>query len=246
MIRSGNPVLKANTFTSVGSSSNSMTIQGTVNKTGILLFLVLLSASWVWGRFFTSGIQSISALMMVGIVASIGLAIFSVFNKSKMHIVAPMYALAQGLAMGGISAMAEASYPGIVLQAVGLTFAVLFSLLGAYKSGMIKPTENFKLGVTAATGGIFIFYMISFVASFFGINLVSVQNASMFSIGISFFVVVIAALNLVMDFDFIEQGEAQSAPKYMEWYGAFGLMVTLLWLYMEILRLLMKLASRRD
>ena len=137
-------------------------------------------------------------------------------------------------------------YPGIVIQAVGLTFCTMFSLLGAYKSGLIKVTENFKLGVFAATGAIGIFYFFSIILGFFGINLPLIHSNGIFGIGFSVFVVVIAALNLVMDFDFIESGEAMGAPKYMEWYSAFGLMVTLVWLYIEILRLLAKLQSRRD
>ena len=154
--------------------------------------------------------------------------------------------LLQGLFLGGISYIFNQLYDGIVLQAVLLTGSILFSLLFAYKSGLIKATENFKLGVTAATGGIFIVYMISFVMSFFGSGLpiLDINNSSLMSIGFSLFVVVIASLNLVLDFDFIEQGAEIGAPKYMEWYGAFGLLVTLIWLYIEILRLLAKLRGR--
>jgi uncharacterized YccA/Bax inhibitor family protein len=136
-------------------------------------------------------------------------------------------------------------YPGIVVQAVFLTFGTLGALLLAYKSGLIRATENFKLGIFAATGGIAFLYFINFVMGFFssGIGIISSNN----TMGILFsaFVVVIAALNLVLDFDFIEEGAEKGAPKYMEWYGAFGLLVTLIWLYLEILRLLAKLNSRR-
>ena len=147
--------------------------------------------------------------------------------------------------LGGISAMFELQFPGIVIQAVGLTFGTLLALLVAYSTGVIKATENFKLGVTAATGGIFIVYMVTFVLRFFGIEVSFIHGNGLMGIGFSLFVVVIAALNLVLDFDFIEQGVEKGAPKYMEWYGAFGLMVTLIWLYLEILRLLAKLQSRR-
>ena len=148
--------------------------------------------------------------------------------------------------LGGISSIFEQMYPGIVSQAIFLTFGILGSLLIAYKSGLIKPTENFKLGIAAATGGIFFIYLISWIMSFFGSSIPLIHSSSTFGIGFSIFVVIIAALNLVLDFDFIEQGAENGAPKYMEWYGAFGLMITLIWLYLEILRLLAKLYSQRN
>jgi uncharacterized YccA/Bax inhibitor family protein len=160
-------------------------------------------------------------------------------------VTAPIYAALEGLALGGISAVFESRYPGIVSQAVFLTFGTLAALLIAYRSGWIKATENFKLGVVAATGGIFFVYLISFVLSFFGVSIPLIHGSGVFGILFSLFVVVIAALNLVLDFDFIEQGAEQGAPKYMEWFAAFGLMVTLIWLYLEVLRLLSKLQQRR-
>src|SRR5690606_3216413 len=143
-----------------------------------------------------------------------------------------------------ISAMFNHMYDGIVMQAVLLTFGTLFAMLFAYRSGMIRATEKFKLGVAAATGGVFLVYMASIVLGFFGINIPMIHESGLVGIGFSLVVVVIAALNLVMDFDFIETGVDKGAPKYMEWYGAFGLMVTLVWLYIEFLRLLSKLQSR--
>ena len=157
---------------------------------------------------------------------------------------APIYALLEGLALGGISAIFEARFPGIVVQAVGLTFGALFCLLIAYKSGMIKVTENFKLGVVSATGAIALFYVVSLLLGMFGISLPFIHGSGIIGIGFSLFVVAIAALNLVLDFDFIENGADRGAPKYMEWYAAFGLIVTLVWLYIEILRLLSKIRSR--
>ena len=154
------------------------------------------------------------------------------------------FALLEGLVIGGVSALFEAQFPGIVIQAVGLTFGTCLALLLAYKSRLIRATENFKMGVVAATGGIALFYIITMVVGFFGIRMPLMYGNSWASIGFSIFIVIIAALNLVLDFDFIEQGAAQGAPKYMEWYGAFGLMVTLIWLYLEMLRLLAKLRSR--
>lgn len=244
MIKSSNPALNLNVFRNEAqmNKSEAMTVQGTVNKTAILLCLLLFTATLTWSRFY-NGIN-ISSLMIVGVITSLIAVLITVFNKKIAHISAPFYALAQGLVLGGISATFESQYPGIVIQAVGLTFSTCFCLLGAYKSGMIKVTENFKLGVAAAMGGLMLFYLISFVLSFFGFGFGIISGNGLFGIGFSVIVVGIAALNLVMDFDFIESGEAYGAPKYMEWYSAFGLMVTLIWLYVEILLLLSKLRSR--
>ena len=146
--------------------------------------------------------------------------------------------------MGAISAMFESMYPGIALQAIFLTLTILFSLLLAYKSGLIKVTENFRLGVVAATGGIFLVYLFSMIGNMFGFNMPYIHESGLMGIGFSVFVIVIASLNLVLDFDFIEHGAENNAPKYMEWYAAFGLLVTLIWLYVEILRLLAKMRER--
>jgi uncharacterized YccA/Bax inhibitor family protein len=166
------------------------------------------------------------------------------FKPTLAPITTPIYAALEGLALGAISALVEMRFPGIVIQAVALTFGTLFCLLMAYRSGLIQATENFKLGVVAATGGIFMIYMVSWVLSFFGTSVPFIHESGIIGILFSLGVVVIAALNLVLDFDFIEQGAESGAPKYMEWYAAFGLLVTLVWLYIEILHLLMKLRSR--
>jgi len=168
-----------------------------------------------------------------------------VFRKPWAGITTPLYAALQGLALGGISVVFEARYPGIVSQAIFLTFGTLAALLMAYRSGLIKATENFKLGIVAATGGIFFIYLIGFVLSFFGVSIPLIHGSGPVGILFSLVVVTIAALNLVLDFDFIEMGAERGAPKYMEWYGAFGLLVTLVWLYLELLRLLAKLQGRR-
>jgi uncharacterized YccA/Bax inhibitor family protein len=168
----------------------------------------------------------------------------TVFKKEWSPVTSPVYALLEGVFLGAVSALFEKSYPGIVMQAVGLTFGVLFCLLAVYKSGIIKVTERFKLGVVAATGGIALFYLASIVAGFFGVRFSFIYGGGVLGIGFSLFVVAIASLNLVLDFDFIEKGSQRQIPKYMEWYGAFGLMVTLVWLYLEILRLLAKLQRR--
>ena len=248
IMRTANPALNDKTFTGLeyaGAQDNVMTIQGTVNKTGVLLALVLIAAAWVWKMFFESGNPAaVTPWMIGGAIGGFVVALVTVFKKEWAGATAPLYAVLEGLFLGGISAVFEARFPGIVIQAVGLTFGTLFCLLIAYRSGLIKATENFKMGVVAATGGIALMYFITMILGFFGVSVPFIQGSSPLSIGISVFIVIIAALNLVLDFDFIENGSAAGAPKYMEWYAAFGLMVTLIWLYIEILRLLSKLRSR--
>ena len=248
--RSGNPMFRSNAFQPDATfdetdSTQRMTLAGAINKTGILLVLCLVSAGYVWNRFFQSSEPAaVNGLMMLGLLGGLAMAMVTIFKRQWAGLTAPAYALLQGLALGGISAMFELQYPGIVIQAVGLTFGTLAVLLLAYKTGLIKPTENFRLMIVAATGGIALLYLVSFVMGLFGSSVGFIHSNGLFGIGFSLFVVAIAALNLVLDFDFIEAGAEQGAPKYMEWYGAFSLMVTLVWLYLEILRLLAKLRSR--
>jgi len=243
MLRSANPALRPNVFKKAGYvSSGAMSIQGVVNKTGFLLLLAVFSASWVWAKY---GLQNLGGYITLGAIAGFITALVTIFKKEWAYITAPLYALFEGLFLGGISAVFEARYPGIVIQAVSLTFGVMFAMLFAYKSKIIKPTENFKLGLFAATGGIVLVYFLSIVLGFFGLHIPFIFSSGPLGIGFSIFVVIIAALNLVMDFDFIEEGSRLGAPKYMEWYASFGLMVTLIWLYIEILRLLAKLQERR-
>lgn len=245
-MRSGNPALNENVFLDVGSGTLSqnetMTLNGTVNKTAILLGLIVLTAWFAWTSI---DIQANPGGMMPyiwgGAIGGLVLSLITVFKKEWSPITAPLYAAVEGLFIGAISLLFETMYPGIVFQAVLLTFGTLAALLMAYRSGLIKATENFKLGVTAATGGIFLVYLASMVMNLFGMNMPYIHESGMIGIGFSLFVVVIAALNLVLDFDFIESGVEANAPKYMEWYGAFGLTVTLVWLYIEFLRLLAKL-----
>jgi uncharacterized YccA/Bax inhibitor family protein len=250
MMRTANPALNDATFQGLprAAAGRSMTIQGTVNKSIFLLLLLLLSASWTWRQFYASGGNpaAVGMWLMVGAVGGLIVALVTVFKKVWSPVTAPFYALLEGLVLGGVSSIFEAQYPGIVVQAVGLTFGTLFCLLLAYKSRLIRVTERFKLGVVAATGGIALFYFVTMILGFFGIHIPYIYQGGAIGIGFSVFVVVVAALNLVLDFDFIENGASQGAPAYMEWYGAFGLMVTLVWLYLEILRLLSKLRSRRD
>jgi uncharacterized YccA/Bax inhibitor family protein len=244
-MRSGNPVLTQNTFKnlSISGTADAMTISGTVNK--MLLALVLLMATAIWTWNLPAGDPRIGGLMILGIGGGFVAAIVTVFKKTWAPYTVPVYALLEGLALGTISAMFERMYPGIVSQAIFLTFGTTGALLLAYRSGWIRATENFKLGVFAATGGIALIYLLSWVLSWFGTTIPLIHGNSTFGILFSLFVVVIAALNLVLDFDFIEEGAEKGAPKFMEWYGVFGLLVTLIWLYLEILRLLAKLKSRR-
>lgn len=249
--RTSNPALNNKTFNNVfaGSQEGVMTIQGTVNKIFLMLLFVIAGAAFTWGKFFEAydmqeGAAMVMPWMAVGGIGGFIAALITTFKKKAARITAPIYAILEGLFLGAVSAFFEASYPGIVIQAVGLTFSVLLILLLAYKSGWIKATEKFKLGVVAATGGIFLMYLVSFILGLFGVNMGLIHGNGSLSILISVGIVVIAALNLVLDFDFIETGAEQGAPKHMEWYAAFGLMVTLVWLYIEILRLLSKLASR--
>lgn len=251
-MRSGNPALKESTFLDLASGTvvrrdgDAMTLTGTVNKTGLLLLLSVITAAFAWNQieFTPAGAVGAGPYVWGGALGGLVLALVTVFKKEWSPVTAPLYALVEGFFLGAISAMYNHLYEGIVLQAVMLTFGTMFALLFAYRSGLVKATENFKLGMAAATGGIALLYLVTIVLGFFDIRVPYIHESGLIGIGFSLFVVVIAALNLVLDFDFIESGVEQNAPKYMEWYGAFGLMVTLVWLYVEFLRLLAKLQSR--
>jgi uncharacterized YccA/Bax inhibitor family protein len=248
VMRTSNPALNAKTFTDVRRDPNApvMTLEGTINKSALLLFLVIVPAAWVWAQVRATFDQSVAGQwILVGAIGGFVVALVTVFKKEWSPVTAPIYAALEGLALGGLSALFEAKYPGIAMQSVGLTFATLAAMLLAYRSGLIKPTERFKVGVVAATGAIALYYLIGLGLSFFGVAMPFLQGNSTASIVVSGVIVVVAALNLILDFDFIQTGVTGGAPKYMEWYGAFGLMVTLVWLYLEILRLLAKVRSRR-
>ena len=233
--RSGNPAFSQGFGINENISGEAMTLDGTVNKTGILLALCVGGAYFGWNS---------PGLVMPAILIGFVIALFTIFRPKISPYTAPAYAAIEGVALGGITMIFEAQYPGIGIQAIGLTFGILASLLFCYKSGIIKPTENFRLMIFAGTMGIFILYLVSFIMSFFGNSIGFIHSNGLFGIGFSLFVVAIASLNLVLDFDFIEEGAEKGMPKYLEWYGAFSLMVTLIWLYLEILRLLAKIRSR--
>jgi uncharacterized YccA/Bax inhibitor family protein len=245
LLRSTNPVLKEKAFAGAIPTGETMTIQGTVNKTGLLLLFVVATAAWTWGLSHSPTPEAAYPWTFGGAIGGLVVALVTIFKKEWAPISAPIYALLEGLVLGGISAIFEKSYPGIAVQAISLTFGVMFVMLLAYKFRIVQATRGFKLGVIAATGGIALVYAINMMMSLFGHSQMSfLYAATPLGIGISLFVVIIASLNLIIDFDMIETGARMGAPKYMEWYGAFGLMVTLIWLYMEMLRLLSKVRRR--
>ena len=250
-MRTANPALNEKTFGrfDVYAAPTTMTVKGTATKTVMLLLLLVLAAGFTWSQVQAAALagnfQQIAPWMFGGLIVGLIFAIITCFKPNWAPVTAPIYATAEGLFLGSLSALVEMRYPGIAFQAVCLTFGTLFTLMTAYQAGWIRASENFKAGVTAATGGIFMIYMATWILGFFGVGIPFIHEAGLIGIGFSVFVVIIAALNLVLDFDFIEAASARGAPKYMEWYGAFGLLVTLVWLYIEILRLLAKLRSRR-
>jgi uncharacterized YccA/Bax inhibitor family protein len=250
LMRTTNPALNDETFrTNESTLGEGMTISGAVNKAGILLIICVACAAWTWSRFFAAAspeeaIGSMGPLVAVGGIGGFIVAMVTIFKKEWSAITAPLYAALEGLLLGAISAMLEMRFHGIAIQAVSLTFGVLVVMLLAYRSGLIKVNDKMRLGIVAATGGIAIFYLIQFVLGFFGFRFAAVNGSGTIGIIFSLVIVAVAAMNLVLDFDLIENGARWNAPKYMEWYSAFALMITLVWLYLEILRLLSKFRSR--
>jgi len=263
-MRTSNPALKDDTFNNLESSDSVMTLQGTALKTLFLVLLVVIAGAFTWhlgmealaqiepGIVETEGktnsLTELPAIIwqttIAGSLIGFVVGMICIFCPKKSPILAPTYAILEGIALGGFSAMFEYMYPGIVIQAVCCTVGTLTALLAIYLTGLIKPTENFKLGLCAAMFGILIYYLAAIGLGMFGIAVPLIHDTGWMGIGFSVFVIIIAALNLVLDFDFIENGVEQQAPKYMEWYAGFGLLVTLVWLYLEFLRLLAKLRSK--
>lgn len=248
-MRTANPALSEKTFLNQTVTGDTMTLQGTINKSLLLIALVFVSGYWSWQSAYPSGWDLLSRPQIPfwyfwAILAAFIIGLVIIFKKTTAPYLAPVYALLEGASLGALSAIFEARYPGIVMQAVLCTFGTFFALLMVYKSGLIKVTENFRLGVIAATGGIVIVYIIDMVLVYFGMSVPLIHENGVMGILFSLFVTVVAAINLVLDFDFIEKGTESGAPKYMEWYASFGLLVTLVWLYLEILRLLSKLRKK--
>ena len=246
LMRTSNPALNQKIFQGEHVAfDEAMTLNGTINKTGILLLCTVSTAAWAWHGFMqTHSATSVLPLLWTGLIGGMIFAFITIFKKTWAPVTAPIYALLEGLVLGSISAVFELRFPGIAMQSVALTFGTMFVLLFAYRSGLIPVTQKFRLGVVAATGAIMLFYVAQMLLGFFGVRFSSINGSGMVGIAFSVAVVIVAALNLVLDFDFIESGVRARAPKYMEWYSAFGLMVTLIWLYLEILRLLSKTRSR--
>jgi uncharacterized YccA/Bax inhibitor family protein len=244
MFRTSNPALKEETFRGLPRElgADAMTVQGTVNKTGVSLLVLVACASFTWTQALSG--QPVGHFVLGGAIGGLVLALVTIFKKEWAPVTTPLYAALEGLFLGAVSAIYEAQYPGLPMNAVGLTFGCLAVLLAAYSSGLIRPSENFKLGIVAATGAVALVYVVSMVLGLFGVVIPGIFGSGPIGILFSLFVVGLAALNLVLDFDFIENGAQAQAPKYMEWYAAFGLLVTLIWLYLEILRLLAKLQGR--
>jgi len=242
MMRTSNPALNDKMFKSgsmAATGGDVMTLDGTINRTIFSVLLTMAAAFWSWNQ------PQLGSMYIPFIIGALIVAVIICFKPTLAPVLTPVYAVFEGFVLGTLSLFAETFYPGIVFQALGLTLGTLFCMLMLYKSGAIKVTEKFRMGVMAATAGIFVMYLISFVIGMFGGNVSFLHDSSLLSIGISLFVVGIAALNLVLDFDLIERAASSGrSPKYMEWYGAFALLVTLVWLYIELLRLLMKLKSR--
>lgn len=238
-LRSNNPILKPDAFAGQIASGQTMTIQGTVNRTGILLLCVVVGAAWTWGLSHSPEPEAALPWTFGGAIGGFALALVTIFKKNWAPLTSPIYALLEGLFLGGISSFFEARYPGIAMQAISLTFGVMAVMLLAYTFRIIRATPKFVLGVMIATGGICLVYLVNVIMiSFFHSQISVLSNGTPLAIGISIFIVIIAALNLIIDFDMIEQAAKVGAPKYMEWYGAFGLMVSLIWLYLQVLRLL--------
>jgi uncharacterized YccA/Bax inhibitor family protein len=248
LMKTSNPALKRMTSTLAGQvrdASDPMTLQGTVNKTGFMLILLAIPAMYTWNMFRADPAGAAMPIAMVGLFGGFVVAMVTIFKMTWAPFTAPLYAILEGLCLGAISAAFETTYHGIAIEAVGLTFATLLAMLIAYSSGLIRPSENFKLGIVAATGGIALLYFATIILGFFGVHIPYIYGNGPIGIAFSLFVVGLAALNLVLDFDLIETAVTSGAPKYMEWYGAFAILVTLIWLYLEMLRLLAKLNSRR-
>jgi uncharacterized YccA/Bax inhibitor family protein len=243
----GEKIIKDYAF---AATDGAMTVQGTINKIALLLALVIAGAVFTWAKTMsgveTGSVVGVQGWMIGGSISAFILALIITFKKNLAPILSPVYAICEGLCLGALSAYFEVMFPGLVMRAVLLTFSVLFGMLFMYKVQIIKVTQRFRAIVLAATVGIALAYLISFILNLFGVNMGFILGGGSFGLIISLVIVAVAALNLVLDFDFIEKGTEAGLPSFFEWYGAFGLMVTLIWLYIEILRLLATIASNRN
>lgn len=255
--QTSNPAFGRKIFSSVSgvySESESMTVRGTINKSLVMFFLVVASAFFVWQKFFAGfnstdpslAVSSVRGYMLIGGFGGFIVAMIASFAPRKSAFFVPIYAILEGMFLGGLSATFEAMYPGLVIRAILLTFSVFFSMMIIYRQQIIKVTSKFRRGLTAAIGGIALVYLISWISSLFGYNFGFIYGNGTTALIFSIIVVGIAAFSLLLDFDFIEKNATMGVPKYMEWYSAFGLMVSLVWLYVNMLRLLAIFSSSRD
>lgn len=256
LLESSNPTLSQKIFSqsATGAYGEVMTVRGAINKFGFLLLMVMAGAAFTWYQYYNqvsvlTASQSVTPYLWGGVIGGLICALAIIFKPTWSPYVAPAYAILEGLFLGAISAIVNAAfeekYPGLILQAVGLTFGVAFAMFLLYNMRIIKATAKFRSIIVSATAGIFFFYLITLVLRLFNVNMPFMYDASPLGIGISLFIIAIAALNLILDFDMIERGADSGAPKFMEWYGAFGLLVTMIWLYLEILKLLVRIAGSR-
>ena len=255
LTRTSNPVLGKNVFSKANwtnADSSNMTLSGTINKTALILLFVLASAFYVWQKFFgiydpanpALALQNVKTLMLIGGIGGFIVAMIASFSPRNSGFLTPVYAILEGMFLGGISAMFEAQFPGLVIKAVSLTFMGFLSILIFYRQGIIKVTGKFRKGMMSALMGLMFFYLASWIAGMFGMNVSYLSGGGSFGLIFSLIVTGISAFSLLLDFDFIEQGAASGAPKYMEWYAVFGLLVSLVWLYINLLRLLSIFARR--
>jgi uncharacterized YccA/Bax inhibitor family protein len=254
LFQSGNPTLSEKIFKKSldPATTDVMTVRGSIQKFGFLSLLVFAGAAYTWKLVYSGAIGQMYTLFWVGLIGGLVTGVAISFKPTWARYLAPAYALLEGLLLGGLSAIINAQfaakYPNIVLQAVMLTFTVAFAMFLLYNFRIIKPTAKFKAIIISMSLGIFLFYMIWIVLSLFHVNLsfMSWNDTSLLGFGINIFVLAVAALSLILDFERLEVGESSGAPKYMEWYGAFGLLVTMVWLYIQILKLLSRIASSRS
>ncbi|MBN9296911.1 MAG: Bax inhibitor-1/YccA family protein [Filimonas sp.] len=256
LFESGNPTLSEKIFNRSLENADSgvMTVRGTMAKFGFLLLMVIAGAAYTWSLYSQSilsqDISKVMTFLWIGVIGGLITAVIISFKPTAARYLAPVYGLLEGFVLGALSAILNdafaKTYPGIILQAVGLTLAVALGMFLLYNFRIIKPTQRFKSIIISATMGVFLFYMIAMVLRLFHVDLPFMYNSSALGIGISLVIVAIAALNLILDFDRIEQGAEMGAPKHMEWYCAFGLLVTIVWLYIEILKLLSRFANNKN
>lgn len=239
MMKSTNPAFRTDAFRGLPrvGGTEAMTLHGAINKTVVLFVLLMITAGWVWTRYTAGGPAAVQPFMIGGLIGGLAFAFATIFKPNWAPVTAPLYAILEGLVVGSISTFYNAQAHGVVIQAVALTFGVMAVMLFLYRARIIKVTEKFRMGLSAAIGGIFLFYLVAWIVQLCGVDTSMLFGGGTLGIGISIVICAIAALSLVLDFDMMQRASVAGAPKYMEWYTGFALMVTLVWLYMEILRL---------